>query len=187
MLLIISPALAGPLNGDPFALVSGSTPYNNFVGLSGTVDWAVYLPGAFPYGGYGPTPGQVVYAYQVIADPGSFAVSHLSVALLNPANNIGDFPLAGGTPPSSALLTPLSSADWFFTPEATLSSGLAYSSPFLPIDVFGSVVDGGTSSFVIPLPSPGTEMIPEPGSFVLLSLGLVFAVPVAVRRLRRRS
>lgn len=189
LLLLISPALAGPLNGDPFALVSGTTPYDNLIGLSGTVDWAVYLPGAFPYGGYAPTGGQVVYAYQVLVDPDSFGVSHLSVALLNPANNVGDFPLPGGVTPSAESLTPLSSADWFFSPEVPpggVSDGLAFSSPFLPIDVFGSVIDGGTSSFVIPLPSPGTEMIPEPGSFVLLALGLVFSVPVAVRRFRRR-
>ena len=197
LLLIVSPALSGPLNGDPSALpgFTGTTTFNNGVGLSGTVDYAVYTYAAFQaeWGGlgYAPTPGEDVYTYQVFTNPTSVDVSHLSVKIVNPADNIGNFALGGGQAPSTASLglggPPI--ADYFFAtpvPTGGSSSGLAFSSPFAPILLFGSVVDHGTSAFVIPLPSPGTVPIPEPSTVVLVIAGALFGLPAAIRRYRRR-
>jgi len=197
LLLIVSPALSGPLNGDPNALpgFTGTTPFNNGVGLLGTVDYAVYTYAAFQAEwaglGYVATPGEDVYVYQVLPDPASFVVSHLSVKIVNPADNVGNFALGGGVAPSteSLGLGGPPSADYFFgnsVPAGGASSALAFSSPFAPILLFGSVVDHGTSAFVIPLPSPGTQFIPEPATIVLVIAGALFGLPMAIRRYRRR-
>ena len=122
LLLIVSPALSGPLNGDPSALpgFTGTTAFNNGVGLSGTVDYAVYTYAAFQAEwaglGYVATPGEAVYVYQVLPDPASFVVSHLSVKIINPADNIGNFALGGGVPPTTEnmVLGGPPSADYFF-------------------------------------------------------------------------
>jgi hypothetical protein len=198
LFLVVSPALSGPLNGDATAIpgFTGTTTFNNGVGLSGTVDYAVYSYAAFQteWGGlgYNPTPGEDVYTYQVFTDPTSADVSHLSVKIINPADNIGSFALLGGQGPSTVNLGPGGppSADYFFAtpvPTGGASSGLAFSSPFAPIMTFGSVVDHGTSAFVIQLPSPGTSLItPEPASIVLVVVGALVCVPTAIRRYRQR-
>ena len=109
-LLAVSPALSGPLNGDANAIpgFTGTTAFNNGVGLSGTVDYAVYTYAAFQaeWGGlgYAATPGEDVYVYQVVPDPASFVVSHLSVKIVNPADNVGNFALGGGVAPTTESL-----------------------------------------------------------------------------------
>jgi hypothetical protein len=197
LFLVVSPALSGPLNGDANALpgFTGTTAFNNGVGLSGTVDFAVYTYAAFQaeWGGlgYNPTPGEAVYVYQVLPNVGSFVVSHLSVKIINTADNVGNFALGGGVPPTTESLGAGGppSADYFFgnsVPAGGASSALAFSSPFAPLTTFGSVVDHGTSAFVIPLPTPGTVFIPEPATIVLVIVGALFGVPTAIRRYRRR-
>src|ERR1700686_3424311 len=98
LLLLVSPAVSGPLNGDPGAIVSGTTAFNNGLGLSGTVDYAVYTAAAFQaeWGGLGyvGTPGEDVYTYQVLIG-GVLPVSHLSVNIQNAAGNPGAFALGG--------------------------------------------------------------------------------------------
>jgi len=207
-LLLASPAFCGPLNGDATALLSGTTAFDNsvfdipsgkFVGLKGTVDYAVYTNTAFQteWGGLGYNPtGAVVYVYQVFPDPNSatltsFNVSHLSVHIENPAGEVGSFTIGGGQLPSSAGIGALGppSADWAFNPEivpGASSAGLAFSSPYTPIMRYGSLVDGGTQADVIPLPTPGTSGIPEPGTIVLLVIGALFCLPTCMRRIRLR-
>ena len=195
-LFAISPAYSGPLNGDGLAILSGTTPFTGPVvdgkQLLGTVDYAVYTYAAFQaeWGGLGyvPTLGEDVYTYQVIID-GALPVSHLSVHVENPADNPGAFALGGGQAPSTFSIGPggPTSSDWFFAPEApVLTSGLAFSSPYAPIPRFGSLVDGGTTAFVIPLPTPGSNPIPEPATVTLVLAAAIFALPMAVRRFRRR-
>lgn len=200
-------ALAGPLATDPAAFIDGSlfqwhgnTPFQSVeeASLNGSVDWAVYAPGAFPAGylGYIPTPGEFVYAYQVQED-GTAPLSNLSVTLETIADNISFFNGNGGNgvvtgqnPSQESFfpdnITP-TSANWDFT-EGTLnngnwSSGLAFSSPYGPKNLDGSVVNGGGFAYVIPLPSPDPEFVPEPSSFVLASFGLIL---FGVHWLRRR-
>jgi hypothetical protein len=177
--LVLAPtSRAGVLNGHPNAFNdgfawSGSTPFVSGT-LQGFVDWAVFAPGQFPFAGYVPTAGQATYAYQVFVQ-GSAPLSALSVALTDPANNIGSFNSLPGDAPTSNTITPASSADWNFAgilPGGN-SRGLAFSSPKRPQNLFGVVVDTGQSSFVVPLPSPWSVDIPEPASaFALAVVGL---------------
>ncbi|MBI2826670.1 MAG: hypothetical protein HYX69_18510 [Planctomycetia bacterium] len=156
----------GPYYFDGVTTWHGTSGFSNGI-LHGSVEWAVYAPGTFPYAGYSQPAGEYVYAYQVSMDPDSVGVSHLSVALTNPADTIGDFPLPGGTAPSVESLTPFSSADYFFDPESfPLTSGLAFSSPDAPIMLFGSIADGGLAFIVDQLPSPGIAgSVPEAGTW----------------------
>lgn len=189
--LFAAPVFAGPLAFHPNAIpgFTGTTPYSNGI-LSGTVDYAVFLPGDWPgYAGYSPTPGEAVYTYQIYVD-GAAPVSSLAVAIdpPNPANNIGWFFDGDGTfvPTGAFLSGPPDTAEWDFSgiTAGSASVGLAFSSPNLPMEFFGSVQDTGIGAFVIPLPSPGPVPIPEPSSLVLSALGAAFLV-VAGRRYRR--
>ncbi|MGH7179488.1 MAG: hypothetical protein ACREJC_19080 [Tepidisphaeraceae bacterium] len=173
-------AEAGLLNGHGSAyndgsnpVWTGSTPFDDLSGLAGYVDWAVFAPGDFPYAGYSPTAGEMTYAYQVFVT-GTAPVSAFSVALINPADNIGSFGDLPGFSPTSASITPLTSADWSFSgiPGGFNSEGLAFSSPRVPMDFFGSVVDTGSSTFVVPLPSPADNNIPEPSTIALVAMAL---------------
>jgi hypothetical protein len=174
-LFISTWAQAGPLANDAVefgALSSGSTPFDNGVTLKGYVDWAVYNPGGFPYGGYTPTAGELSYAYQIFVT-GSAPVSSFELVLTDPADNIGNFSLAGGMAPTSQNLTSMTSAKWTFSgiPNGGNSNGLSFSSPRLPQSLFATVVDTGQSTWVIPLPSPGPNGIPEPATLGLAAMG----------------
>ena len=187
-------AQAGPLN-TPASLAAsynglwaGSTPFVTGT-LAGYVDWAVYKAADFPYTGtgYTPTPGQFVYAYQVYVT-GTAPLSHFDVDLPNPGNNIGSFTSFGVVAPSATSIGPVAAFDFHAPAVLTGSSsiGLAYSSNKVPQDWFGSVIDTGQSTFVMPLPAPSDIPIPEPAAVTLLCLGTALLVPGVVRRWRRR-
>lgn len=187
---------AGPLATHPNAIpgFSGVTAFDSDVtpnngSLQGTIEFAVFAPGNYPVGllGYTPTSGEAVYAYQVfVTDQPSVVneppVSVFSVDLINDANNIGSFSgnsgngIVSGTAPTTANLNPFTNAEWLFPGIAAggTSEGLAFSSPNIPMMFFGGVVDTGESAFVVPLPSPDSFPIPEPGtvSMVLIAAGM---------------
>lgn len=183
-------ALAGPLDGDGNAYNDGFTTWTGSAsiasdGLVVTVDYCVYAPGAFPYAGAGydgwtPTPGEMVYAYQVDST-GTLALAEMSVLLDNPAGNIGAFDLGdAGVLPSSKTIN--GSANWHWSPAllSDHSSGLVYSSVKKPMWGVATVIDGEFGwGFV---PSPGPDDIPEPATMTLLALG---GVAAAVWRKKR--
>ncbi len=184
---------AGTLNGHgaAFGGVTGSVPFNNGVGLSGTIDYAVFTAPAFNanFCGLGYVPGDaLVYTYQVVVT-GSLGVSAEIVGISNPANTIGTFgPLnAGDVDASSASFTP--NARWLFSPEIPtgLSSfGLAFSSPNLPIVGASLTIDGGTQALVAGVPTPGpVPIVPEPASAMLCMLGVIFVS--SMRQLRSQA
>jgi hypothetical protein len=177
-----SSANAGVLNGHAAAFNDGNGPgaggawssttaFTDGGGLSGTVDWAVFGPGNFPYAGYSPTVGELTYAFQVIAS-GSNAIHALTLNDPNgAAGNIGSFAdLAGDTPTSATLGA---QAAWNFAGlnAGDTSIGLAFSSVRVPDSLFGIVVNGGSFAVAVPLPVPGTFNFPEPASMVLLGAG----------------
>jgi hypothetical protein len=182
---------AGILNGHGAAispLNTGSAPFNNGLGLSGSIDYAVFTDNAFNanFGGLGYVPGDaLVYAYQLNVT-GSLNASAELVGVINPANTIGSFNI-GGVAPSSASFTP--NARWNFAggvPSGSTSYGLAFSSPNLPI--FGSSLtfDGGTPAAGAIVPTPGPiPAIPEPASIGLMSAGL--ALTCLSRRTRYQN
>ena len=185
-------AQAGPLASDLAISYNGtwagSTPFSTGT-LAGYVEWAVYEAASFPYTGTGyvPTPGELVYAYQVYVS-GSAVVSHFDVDLPNPGNNVGSFTSFGTVTPSASSLGPVAAFD-FHGPAIPLGSnsiGLAYSSNKKPQSWFGSVIDTGQSTFVVPIPAPSNLNVPEPATIALLCLGGALLVPTAVRRLRKR-
>ena len=203
-LIPIAPLLAGPLPAGPLATAPGvyvdgfawrgSTTYANAFGLSGFVDWAVWAPGTFPsFAGYVPTAGEYVYTYQA-AEEGSAALTSLFVSLDNAADNIGyfsgdaGFGLVDGMAPDFSQILPANQAEWYwFSGIATdaRSKGLAFSSPNPPMFSDGTLIDHGTFAFVIPVPSPGGPVIPEPSTFVLGACGASLFVLACMRRLRR--
>jgi hypothetical protein len=148
-----------------------------------------------------PTPGEFVYTYQVF-EVGPAPLSNLSVSLETIADNIGWFTgnnagngLVDGDVPAASYFFPdaftPTSANWDFSPGVSpnilnpdgSTMGLAFSSPYGPKHLDGSVVNGGGFALVIPLPSPDPEFIPEPSSLVLASFGLIL---FGVHWLRRR-
>ena len=171
-------AQAGVLDGNAAAfddtinpVWTGSTAFDNGVGVAGTIDWAVFGPGNFPFAGYSPTVGELTYAYQVFST-GTAAIHSLTLNDPNgAAGNIGSFAdLAGEAPVSTSLTT---QAIWNFAGlDATENStGLAFSSIKTPDTLFGVVVNGGSFAVAIPLPVPGSVDIPEPASLALLGAG----------------
>lgn len=179
---------AGVLATDPAAYIDGSSfqwhgsqPFSNVFGLVGYVDWAVYGPGDFPvaFTGYTPTAGELTYAYQVFVT-GRLELSSAAVAIDVPyqADNIGTFSgggVGGDAPLGMSFSGAPDSADWEFagiTPPGS-SQGLAFSSHKIPREYFGSVIDGGTFAFVVPLPSPSPIDLPEPTSIALLGFGAI--------------
>jgi hypothetical protein len=169
-------AQAGILNGHgaAFGGVTGSVPYNNGLGLSGTIDYAVFSATAFNanFGGLGYVPGDaLVYTYQVNVT-GSLGVSAEIVGISNPANTIGTFDI-GDQNANSASFTP--NARWLFSPEiptGMTSWGLAFSSPQLPIVGASLTIDGGTQALTAGVATPGPISIPEPATLVLGAGGL---------------
>jgi hypothetical protein len=158
-------------------LFTGSAPFNNGVGLSGSVDYAVFTANAFNanFGGLGYVPGgPVVYTYQVNVT-GTLNASAELVGVVNPANTIGSFNI-GGVAPSSASFTP--NARWNFAggiPFGSTSYGLAFSSPNLPIFGTSLTFDGGTPAGGTIVPTPGPIAIPEPASLCLFASSLAVA------------
>jgi hypothetical protein len=163
-------------HGAAFGGVTGSVPFNNGVGLNGTIDYAVFSASDFNanFGGLGYVPGDaLVYTYQVNVI-GNLGVSAEIIGVSNPANTIGTFNI-GGQDASSASFTP--NARWLFSPEipsGTSSYGLAFSSPNLPIIGASLTIDGGTQALVAGVPTPGPVAVPEPASLLLLA-GSAFA------------
>ena len=186
------PASAGPLASDLAISYNGawagSTPFATGT-LAGYVDWAVYKAADFPYtgAGYSPTPGELVYAYQVYVT-GSAVVSHFDVDLPNAGNNIGTFTTFGVVAPSATSIGPVASYDFHAPaiPTGSSSIGLAYSSNKVPQDWFGSVIDTGQSTFVMPIPAPSNVNVPEPAAVTLLCIGTAVLVPLALRQRRGR-
>ena len=167
---------AGILNGHgaAFSGVTGSVPFNNGVGLSGSIDYAVFTAAAFNanFGGLGYVPGDaLVYTYQVnVTGPATASAEIIGVS--NPANTIGTFNI-GNQNASSASFTP--NARWLFSPGVPTgmsSWGLAFSSPQLPIVGASLTIDGGTQALVAGVPTPGPIQIPEPATLVLCAGGL---------------
>lgn len=174
MLVVSAPtSQAGILNGfvPNYAGWTGSVPFNNGVGLSGSVDYAVLTASQFNanFSGLGYTPGDaLVYTYQLNVT-GSLGASAEIVGIVNPANTIGTFDI-GDQNASSASFTP--NARWLFSPEVPTgmsSWGLAFSSPNTPIVGASITVDGGTQAFIIGVPTPGPLAVPEPASLALLA------------------
>lgn len=169
-------AQAGVLNGHGAAYggVTGSVPFNNGVGLNGTIDYAVFTADAFNanFAGLGYVPGDLlVYTYQITVT-GNLGVSAEIVGISNPANTIGAFDI-GDDSPSSASFTP--NARWLFSPEiptGMTSWGLAFSSAYLPIVGASLTIDGGTQALVAGVPTPGPVPLPEPGTSLLAVSGL---------------
>lgn len=175
----------------------GSTPFqgvdpdngNAPTDLTGYVEWAVYAPGTFPGGfvGYSAPANEFVYAYQAFVT-NTAPLSSLTIDLLNAAGNIGTFTGNGvsGDPSTFPFLIPFNSANWLFdgVPQGGSTVGLAFSSPFIPMLLSGTVIDHGSSASVIPVPSPDSEIIPEPSTFVLAAVGLA---ALGMRVLRRRG
>lgn len=177
MVAVLSPSSrAGLLNGHAAAYdnVTGNVPFNNAVGLSGSIDYAVFTAAAFSanFGGLGYVPGDaLVYTYQVNV-VGSLGVSAEIVGVSNPANSIGTFDI-GDVDALSASFTP--NARWLFSPEIPTgmsSWGLAFSSPNLPIVGASLTIDGGTQALVAGVPTPGPIALPEPATMVMMVLGL---------------
>ena len=166
-------------NGPSAGAWTGTTAFDNGQGVSGTIDWAVFGPGNFPFSNYTPTGGELTYAYQIFAS-GTSSIHSLTLNDPNSAmNNIGDFNDLAGEAPIAAAITTL--AEWNFAglDASENSTGLAYSSSKRPTDLFGAVVNGGSFAIAIPLPVPGSVDIPEPASLALIGTG-------ALAMLRRR-
>ncbi|MHC4986205.1 MAG: PEP-CTERM sorting domain-containing protein [Planctomycetota bacterium] len=181
---LASPVAAGTLNGHPGAFFdgtntwTGSTPFDNSAGVAGYIDWAVFAPTAFPFAGYAQPVDEYVYAYQVFST-GTDVISSFFVALANPAGNIGDFDDLPGQSPIGSSLNPLINAEWRFSGLAMSmhSTGLAYSAPEAPEDLFGVTVGGGQYAYLLPLPSPSPGGdVPEPATLSLLAAGSLLSL-----------
>jgi hypothetical protein len=214
---LAAPAVGGPLAADTNSYLGiwhSSTPYQGYIdpdppnddpsGLTGYVDWAVYAPGQFPVGftglnGWVPAADEYVYTYQAF-ETGPAPLTQLIVTIENEANNIGEFEGDGGFGDVGGLsavaadvmaVSIIDGAQWFWFAgiEAGFKSyGLAFTSPNPPMLSDATVIDDGTFGFVVPVPSPGGPVIPEPGTLTLASFGLgVLAYGLVRRRNRNKS
>jgi hypothetical protein len=184
---------------------SGVTTYSSF-SLTGSVEYVVFGPGqfnaAFPSSPYHPPANELVYAYQ-IDNAGTSDTSTLDQFIpsgpAHPVDTIGSFPLTysgtgTGVSPSSSSFVPsppsYQLAHWLFQGgllTGQSSSGLAFASPNVPEDDFGSLANSGLGAGADPLPSPSTipVPIPEPCTAALIAAA---TVTIGIRcRLRRLS
>lgn len=200
--LLCGSALAGPLATDPNAYFDGTTLWrgqttitDNFI-LTGVVDWCVYTPAGWAasgYGGYTPTPGEFVYAYQ-IDNIGPAPITKFAVKMLdsNEANNIGVFDLPGDVSVNAIAPTlpfgfggpapNLDTANWRWQATNLMagetSEGLVYSSINMPLEYDCFVHNAGASAEnIVANGDPGvaspSDVIPEPATLGLLAAGLV--------------
>ena len=193
VVLLAAPAMAGQLASDGansyLGLWAGTSAFSSG-GLNGTVDWAVYGPGNVPAGfaGYTLTAGELLYTYQIL-NTGPDPSSSLSVHVENAAHDIGTFTAslidAFDAPFFFEITSIPGDAVWYFGGIAggEDSTGLAFTSPNVPMWDTAIVLDGGQSD-QIAVPSTSPVNIPEPGTLTLVLCGL-FAV--ALQRLRRRG
>jgi hypothetical protein len=157
--------------------------------LTGDIDYAVFRWDQFPYvdSGYTVPNGYYAYVYQ-IKNTGEVALSDFTMSIDQAVSNLDSFVLLGeieGTKPNDTDICSGSGGyvEWIFTQNALLpdskSAGLVYLSPKAPMaTTTGSVTNGGGSIGIdAVLPVPGPNDIPEPGTFILLAIGLgLFAV-----------
>lgn len=192
--LCVSSTFAGPLDTAPNAITQGSVPFSSGgnPNLTGNIEYAVFtladFNADFPGNGYTGA-GPLVYAYQV-DNTGSDAISLETVGVVNPFSDVGVGDIGDGFifPSSFGIDGGTGNPQWSFNPGKILqnesSQGLLFSSDRLP-DLSGTsvTVNGGSVALATPVPVPGSSMIPEPSSMVLVGLG---ALGLGVLALRRR-
>jgi hypothetical protein len=165
--------------------------------LKGTVYWAVFGPGDFPFTPdetvpYEPTPGELTYVYQIF-NLGTDNITLFKTLMDNEADNIGWFSDLDndvtGISPSSLELVPISAVWHFISPaidQNGSSVGLIFSSTNTPMLSTSLIADGGTTAEA-EVPIPSANLIPEPASMLVWLLGLVACIaPITVHRLWRR-
>ena len=194
LLITSSNLFAGPLDGHPDAVngatgsqtISASLPLGDIIA---TIEYAVLTADDFNNDfaglGYIPTPGELVYAYQLFNDPGSAGdIWAQQILAGDSANNIGTFDI-GDVDSFSEAFTVSDEAEWIIVDVVVprilpgeSSYGLAFSSPNAPVlDLTGSVtsfVSLPNMSVVASVHVPGDQVfIPEPSTFALAALGLL--------------
>jgi hypothetical protein len=150
--------------------------------LYGTVEWAVFtganFSSLFPSSGYTPTPGELVYTYQIYNDATSVEISKTMTLLLSgaPADNEAYFTSNGmsGVLPSSMQIIPADVVWNYSSPNIAPSQhscGLVFCSNRTPRSDLQAQVDGGLVANA-PVGGPGTTTIPEPSALALLSVAM---------------
>jgi hypothetical protein len=183
VLMFAVSAQAGVLDGNAGAYSgwTGTQAFDNGTGLSGTVDFCVFRPGAFSDSSYTQNSGEFVYAYQIFST-GTDAVSSFAMMVQNAANTDGVMGDLAGVGALSSIISAGAEVEWVLDSpgiEAGQNSvGLVFQSPNAPEWLLGTVVDGGGFAYAYPLPAP-SAFIPEPATMTLLGLG-------AMAMLRRR-
>ncbi len=182
--LFATPSLAGLLDSGVYDGWIGTTDFTcpwNQLGLTGTVDWAVYSAGQFPYVGTGYTPSdnELTYVYQIHSN-GTDQIHEYQVYLYDVADNPGSFSTSVSDIPVSFMqLDPEDSVYWQFAGIGIDQSSVAlvYSSTNKPDANDSITINGGTFAVVEPVPSPGSNPIPEPITLwsLLIGLGLLTA------------
>jgi hypothetical protein len=207
--LLASSASAGVLSGDGAALLAGSQAFPGmFSKLHASVDYAVYVPGAFgaslalgsPGDAAEPSNGaEYVYAYEVINASPSVAISSFSIGLFTDPIVISDLTFkgtltnVGGIVPFKSEFIPvgdlppdLTNVKFSFgSPNTTIPAGghsvyLLFTSPFGPDFKNSSIIGTGDLSNQ-PLPTP----IPEPSTILLGTIGGLGLLIAGYRRWRR--
>lgn len=153
------------------------------------VDYCVYAPGDFAESfGFDPGAGRYVYAYQIVDNPGNYAVQ-LSLHLDDDedANNISYIAASAyGFDPNVARFADFT-ALWLFNPVLpadTDSTILYFTSPWGP-EWDNAALTGNDffSDMVEVLPSP----TPEPGTLIMLAAGGILVLGRRSIRARRRG
>lgn len=186
VLVLGSLANAGVLNGHALAYNdglgpqgdgswSGTAAYAND-GLNGTVDWAVFTDDDFSslFTGYTPTPGGLVYTYQLFSN-GNLNASGMDIFLDGfPADNGGSFSGSGvsGSNVHSAFADAFTASYGFDGVNfGAATEGMAFSSPQRPqLTGVASIINGGTPADAAFLSIPGPVAIPEPASWLIASI-----------------
>lgn len=199
--VVIAAVLAGFAAGDVRAGIL-ATDGNGLVAWRGTaamehliygpsvamdVDYSVYAPGDFAVSfGFEPGAGDYVYAYQIVDNPGNYAVQ-LSLHLDDDedANNISYIGASAyGFDPNVARFADFT-ALWHFNPVLpadTDSTILYFTSPWGP-EWDNAALTGNDffSDMVNVLPSP----TPEPGTLIVLAAGGILMIGRRSIRTRR--